>query len=156
MTTVRINYKDVSGVAAKTDLLKHYEVQARKAARRLRTALAKWSITRGGIEGAIPDVPISVEPLAKELITWVHDAIVWSFTAGASKAATAAVKPAKKAEPKKAAAAAKTKTPVNVVTGEPKKAAARRSVAKKVDPASRADAQLKAKRAKAAPTTLAA
>jgi hypothetical protein len=95
-TAVRINYKEVSSVTEKVALLSHYEIQARKAARRLRTALAKWQITRKDIEGSVEGKAATVVPLANELIKWVNDAIEWSKIADLE----AKPEPKKKAEPK--------------------------------------------------------
>jgi hypothetical protein len=136
MTNVRINLKEVEG-AAKVDLLHHYEIQARKAARRLRTALAKWQITRKGIEGAVDGKSATVQPLATELIKWINDAIDWSKTADLDAKPESKKKTKVKGAPAKAPAK-------KVAKPEAKKTPVKKSDAKA---SLRADAQLKAKKA---------
>ena len=135
--TVRINIKEVGSVNEKVALLAHYEIQARKAARRLRTALAKWQITRKGIDGAIEGKTATVQPLASELIKWVNDAIDWSKTADLD------AKPEPKKKAKAVAAPVKTAGKKSALKPEAKKVPAKKGDAKA---SLRADAQLKAKK----------
>jgi hypothetical protein len=148
--TVRINLKEAGSVTEKVALLSHLEIQARKAARRLRTALAKWNITRKGIDGAVDGKAATVQPLATELIKWVQDAIDWSKTADLDAKPEPKKKAEKKVAAKKAAKTSKAKVneaKQNLVDNQdapPSKKAAKKADAKAPV---RAEAQLKAKQA---------
>jgi hypothetical protein len=134
MTTVRINYKEVGSSTEKVALLSHYEIQARKAARRLRTALAKWQITRKGIEGAVEGKAATVVPLANELIKWVNDAIDWSKSAELGREVPEPKKtPKTKKDGKKAAASESEKAELYAKFGMPKLANRARKAAAKTE-----------------------